>query len=342
MKKVMVAMSGGVDSSVAAALLKKQGYEVAGIFMRINDFSQDSEARAKKMAKILGIKLNIVDLRKKFKKKVIDAFLKEEKAGRTPNPCVVCNKQIKFGLLLEQAKKLGADFLATGHYVEKIQIPKSKVQKLLIAKDKNKDQSYFLNRLSQNQLKHVLFPVGDYTRQEVEKMAKDFGLPFAGVKKSMEVCFIPGTTEDFLKNHLKLKTGKIVDVDGKILGRHQGLALYTIGQRKGIGLSGGPYYVIAKNQKKNELIVSKNEKDLLQKEVLLKDVNWISGREPKMPLKAQVKIRYRSPSAEAIIRRNLKSKVYSLRFKVAQRAITPGQSAVMYRGQELLGGGIIC
>lgn len=333
--RALVAMSGGVDSSVAAALLKRDGYEVAGIFMRVNDFSRDSELRAKKVAKILRIKLNIVDLRKEFKKKVIDHFLQEEKVGRTPNPCVVCNKEIKFGLLLERAKKLGADFLATGHYA--IQ----KDGRLFVAKDKNKDQSYFLNRLGQDQLKRVLFPVGSYTRAEVEKMAEKFSLPFSGVKKSMEVCFIPKTTEEFLKKHLKQKSGEIVNLNGQVLGKHRGLALYTIGQRKGIGLSGGPFYVIAKNQKKNELIVSKNEKDLFRKEILLEDVSWISGKEPKLPLKIEVKIRYRTSAVLAILDK-LSVKSYKLSFSHPVRAVTPGQSAVFYRGEELLGGGIIC
>jgi tRNA-specific 2-thiouridylase len=341
MKKVAVAMSGGVDSSVVAALLKKEGFDVFGIFMRINDFSKESEKRAKSVANILGIPLLTVDFRKEFKKKIIEGFLKECKDGVTPNPCVACNKFIKFGILLEQAKKIGVDFLATGHYARKIQNPKSKIQKLLVAKDNNKDQSYFLYKLSQGQLEHVLFPIGDYTRGEVEKMAKDFDLPFSGVKKSMEVCFAPRTMADFLKKHLKLKSGQIIDGQSKILGKHIGLPLYTIGQRKGIGLAGGPYYAVGKDFKKNYLIVTKEKKDLLKKEILVKDVSWISGKELGTPLKVQVKIRYRSPSASAVAF-GLVAKRYKLIFTKSQQAVTPGQSAVFYRNKELLGGGTIC
>jgi tRNA-uridine 2-sulfurtransferase len=344
--KVVVAMSGGVDSSVAAALLKDEGYDVIGAFMKFwspadgkkvqnRCCSSESETRARQVAKILGIPFYVFNFEKAFKKEIVDSFLREYKAGNTPNPCVTCNKFIKFGILLDQAKKLGADFLATGHYARK-------TEKLLVAKDKNKDQSYFLWKLSQNQLKHILFPIGDYTRAEVEKMAEFLKLPFSGVKKSMEICFVPKTTEDFLKKYLKLKAGQIVDVQGKILGRHQGLALYTIGQRRGIGFSGGPYFVAGKNLKKNQLIVTKEEKDLLSKEFLVKDVSWISGKEPKMPLKIQVKIRYRSPSVQAVMAKDPNLKTYTLRLKVVQRAVTPGQSAVFYVENELFGGGVIC
>jgi tRNA-uridine 2-sulfurtransferase len=362
--KVLVAMSGGVDSSVAAALLKNKGYEVIGAFMKFwspegkkaqnKCCSSESETRARQVAKILGIPFYIFNFEKKFKKEIVDSFLKEYKAGNTPNPCVVCNKLIKFGVLLNQAKNLGADFLATGHYSRLFS-----EGRLAQAKDKNKDQSYFLWKLSQDQLKHILFPIGNYTRAEVEKMAEDLKLPFSGVKKSMEICFVPKTTEEFLKEYLKPKSGKIIEIEpasakasaGKVIGQHKGLSLYTIGQRKGMELAGGPYYVVSKNQKKNELAVSKNKKDLLKKEIFLKDVNWLSGKPPKLPLKAKVKIRYRSPSALAVIFR-LDAKRYKLIFTKFQRAVTPGQSAVFYlprrsqgakagEGEELLGGGII-
>lgn len=328
-------MSGGVDSSVAAALLKKEGFQVEGIFMRLNDFSGVSEKRAKKVAKILDIKFRVLDFRREFKKRIVDYFLKEYKEGRTPNPCVVCNKFIKFGGLLEQVKKIGVDFLATGHYV------RWKDGKLFSAKDKNKDQSYFLWELNQDQLKYVLFPIGGYTRVQVENMAKDFKLPFSNVKKSMEVCFVPKTTEEFLKKYLKPKLGNIVDINNKIIGRHKGLPLYTSGQRKGIGLSGGPFYVIDKNPRKNELIVSKNKKDLLKKEIFVKEINWILNKEPKFPLKVQVKIRYRTNSVPARIYK-IHNNRYKIIFTYPQRAATPGQSAVFYGEQELLGGGIIC
>ncbi len=362
-KKIAVAMSGGVDSSVAAALLKRSGYNVIGVFMKlwkeprghsllinadVNADLRECEYRARETAKILKIPFHVIDLKKEFKKKIVDSFLKEYKAGRTPNPCVHCNKEIKFGLLLDKARTLGADFFATGHYARlgrEIPNPKSQIPnikyKLLKGKDGEKDQSYFLWRLNQKQLKHILFPVGDYTKTEVRKMAKKLKLPTAETPESQEICFIHEKTEDFLKRYIKPRPGDIVDEKGELLGKHQGLCLYTIGQRKGIGLSGGPYFVIDKNIKKNLLIVSKNEKDLNGKEVIVKNVNWISGKEPKLPLKVEPKIRYRSQPVKAVISK-IRGTSYRLQFAKSQRAATPGQSAVFYLKDKLLGGGIIC
>jgi len=360
--KVICAMSGGLDSSVAAALLKRAGFDVIGVFMKFwaepdkNDLigsknrccSPEAELRARKVAKILKIPFYVFDFSKDFKKKIVDYFLKELKKGNTPNPCVVCNKEIKFGLLLEKALSLGTDFVATGHYARKIQSSKCKSQndnskckifKLLKAKDKEKDQSYFLWMLNQNQLKRILFPIGDFRRKEVENLAKKFKLPVLRAKKSVEICFIKTTLDDFLRKYLKEKPGKIIDTQGKILGEHRGLWFYTIGQRKGIGFGGGPYWVLDKNVKENTLIVTKNEKDLFKKELICKNVNWISGKEPKLPLKIQAKIRYKTSFAKAKV---IKNKVYKVIFEKPQRAITPGQSIVFYKGQEVLGGGIIC
>ncbi len=342
-------MSGGVDSSVAAALLKKDGYGVVGVFMKFwsssangkaenSCCSTESETRARKIAKILNIPFYVFNFEKEFKKRIVDYFLKENKAGLTPNPCVVCNKEIKFGLLLEKALTLDTDFIATGHYAR---LKKTKDRfHLLRSKDRDKDQSYFLWQLNQRQLKHILFPVGNYTRAEVEKMAQKLKLPFKGVKKSQETCFVPKTIEIFLTNYLKTKLGDIVDQNGQKLGQHQGLWFYTIGQRKGINLAGGPYYVSDKDLKKNILIVTKNEKDLFKKELIAKNVHWISGKEPKMPLKAMAKIRYRHKTASASVLKVSGIK-YKIIFQRSQRAITPGQSVVFYQGQELLGGGII-
>ena len=213
--------------------------------------------------------------------------------------------------------------------------------KLLKAKDKNKDQSYFLWMLNQEQLKRILFPIGDYTRKEVENSARKFKLPVLKARKSVEICFIQTTINDFLKKHLKPKPGRIVEMEtGKVLGQHKGLVFYTLGQRKGIGLAGGPYFVLAKDMKKNFLLVSKDEKKLFQKEVFLKDINWLSGRRAVLPLKVKAKIRYRQVRAAAEVRFSV-GKKYQLVFAKPQRAITPGQSAVFYRGEELLGGGII-
>jgi tRNA-specific 2-thiouridylase len=354
-------MSGGVDSSVAAVLLKKQGYSVVGVFLKFwseknadNEnrcCSIEAENRARKVAKILNIPFYVFNFEKEFKKRVVDCFLKEYKNGLTPNPCVVCNKEIKFGLLLEKALKMGADFIATGHYA-RVSFSEKHNLKLLKAKDKTKDQSYFLWRLNQKQLKHILFPIGDYTRKEVEEMAEKFKLPFEGVKKSQEICFIPEKVDDFLKNYLKPKPGKIIDVEGKILGKHEGLWFYTIGQRKGIGLVGGPHWVFKKDFKKNVLIVTKNKKDLYQKKLIAQNVNWVSpqqflqdatgqvGKEPKLPLEIEAKIRYRHKAVSATIY-NIQNTKYYIRFNKPQRAIASGQSVVFYKNDELLGGGVI-
>ena len=337
-KKVACLMSGGLDSSVTAALLKRAGFNVIGVFLKLADLPnfKKSEKRAKKIAKILKIPFLVLDLRKEFKKRIINYFLEGHKKGITPNPCVVCNKEIKFGLFLEKSLKLDARYLVTGHYIRLRQ------RKLFKAKDRERDQSYFLWMLNQKQLERTLFPLGNYTRKEVENLAKKFGLSFLlKMPKSVEICFIPETVKGFLKRYLKPKTGKVVDVKDGVLGEHQGLAFYTIGQRKGIGLPGGPYWVLDKDFKKNTLIVTKNRRDLYKKELIVKKVNWISSREPKLPLKAMVKIRYRHNPALAIIYK-LKDKRYKLIFKNSQQAITPGQSAVFYKADELLGGGIIC
>jgi len=340
--RIVVAMSGGVDSSVAAALLKKRGFDVVGIFMKFWKDGQsldnrccsiESEKLARLVAKKLDIPFYVLNVEKEFKKKVVDYFLKEYKAGNTPNPCVVCNKEIKFGFLINKALTLGADYVATGHYAQQQSFASVR---LFCAKDTEKDQTYFLCQLNQKQLKHVLFPVGNYKKSEVRKLAKKFDLPVAETKESQEVCFIPDTTDNFLKKYLKTKPGKVIDEKGNILGEHEGLWFYTIGQRKGIGLSGGPYYVIGKDLKDNALIISKNQKDLLKKELFVKNVNWLSGKKPKLPLKIKVRIRYRNKLAEATI-----DKKYKITFAKPQRAITPGQSAVFYKGEELLGGGVI-
>lgn len=331
-KKVMMAMSGGIDSSVSAALLKRAGFDVVGVFMKFwpregRCCSSESEKRARLVAAKLNIPFYVFDFRKEFKNKVVDYFVKEYKLGQTPNPCVVCNKEIKFGLLLKKALSLKADYIATGHYIRR------RGNKLLKGKDKNKDQSYFLWQLDQKILGKILFPVGDYTKTEVRSLAKKFKLPVLNIPESQEVCFIQTTTADFLKKYLKLKPGEIINTKGEVISQHKGLWFYTIGQRKGIRLPGGPYYVLDKDMKKNTLIVSKNEKDLYKKELIIKDVNWIS--EIKLPLKVMAKIRYRHKLASAVVDRN------KVIFTKPQRAITPGQSVVFYKDQELLGGGII-
>ncbi len=337
-------MSGGVDSSVAAALLKKQGFDVLGVFMRFwseslkkgvtNKWnkccSPQAEERARRVAEQLDIPFYVFDFRKEFKKKVVDYFLREYKAGCTPNPCVVCNKDIKFGLLLKKALDVEADFVATGHYV------RLEKGKLLKAKDKDKDQSYFLWQLSQKELSRCLFPLGEYTKKEVRELAKKFKLPVSSLAESQEVCFVHTNLADFLKKYIPQKSGQIINRRGDVLGRHKGLASYTIGQRRGMNLPGGPWWVLRKDLKRNVLVVTKKERDLMQKELTFVKANWISGFPPRLPAEVEAKIRYQSKLAPAVI--NKKGRVV---FKKAQRAVTPGQSIVFYRGQELIGGGII-
>lgn len=344
--RVVVAMSGGVDSSVAAFLLKREGFDVIGVFMKFwkdpstslgregenRCCSLESEKLARQVAKKIGIPFYVLNAEKEFKKEVVDYFLSEYKKGDTPNPCVVCNREIKFGLLIKKSIAMGANFIATGHYAT------VKNNKLFKGIDKEKDQSYFLWQLNKNQLSKILFPVGGYTKTEVRNLAKKFKLPTAQTPESQEVCFISQTTNKFLKKHLKIKEGNIVDTDRKILGKHHGLWFYTIGQRRGLDIFQGPYYVIKKDYKKNELMVSKNEKDLLQKKMIAKNVSWIDL--PKLPIKAKVKIRYKSNFASALIRAN-KGGGATVVFQEPQKAVTPGQSVVIYKGKELLGGGII-
>lgn len=340
-KKVIAAISGGVDSGVAAALLKRAGFKVSGVFLKLADLPRfkDGEKRAKKIAKNLEIPFSTFNFKKEFKKRIINEFLKEHRKGATPNPCVICNKEIKLGLLLEKAVKAGADYLATGHYVRTRR--DKDITRLLKGKDGAKDQSYFLWKLNQSQLRKILFPLGNYKKTEVRKLAKKMGFLVSSISESQEVCFIPRTVNDFLRKHLKGRKGKIVDVNGKTLGYHQGLIFYTVGQRKGIRLAGGPYYVLGKNLKKNFLIVTKNKKDLCKKELIARDVNWISGKEPKFPLKIRAKIRYRQRLTAAAVSK-MKNNRCKIQFEKSQRAVTSGQSVVFYSGEEVLGGGIIC
>jgi len=324
--------------------------------------SVESEKLARLVAKKIGIPFYVINVEEEFKKKVVDYFLKEYKKGNTPNPCVVCNKEIKFGFLINKALSLGADFIATGHYARTSlsrsatnffpsagsplcpagQVDqgttKSLLPRLFVGKDKEKDQSYFLWQLNKKQLGHVLFPVGGYTKPEVRKLARKFDLPTAETPESQEVCFISGETNSFLKKYLKIKPGKIVNTKGENVGTHSGLWFYTIGQRRGLEINQGPWFVVGKDFKKNILIVSRNIKDLGRKEFIAGAVNWIDPQ--KLPLNAEVKIRYKSNFAKAKILK-LKGKKVKVIFAKPQKAITSGQSAVFYKGKELLGGAII-
>lgn len=359
-KRVIVGMSAGVDSSVAAALLKEEGYDVIGVFLHFwKEPGQDalrenkccsieSQQDARKVAQILDIPLYTVNAAQEFKREVVDYFLEESKNGRTPNPCVVCNDRIKFSVLFKKMLEMDADYIASGHYagVKKI----GGKYHLYTSCDEEKDQTYFLYNLSQKQLSKILFPVGKFKKPVIRAKAKDLGLPVFDKEDSQGLCFTPEKTPtEFMKRNLSLKPGKIVDVSGKEIGSHQGLPLYTIGQRKGINIGGsGPYYVVDRNFKTNELIVTNDETEpRLYKQVMEIELkNWMA-EEPKLPLETNVKIRYRHPLVRAIIKAQTPQQqaknVYVVEFKQPQKAVTPGQSAVFYSDEEeVLGGGIIC
>ncbi len=371
--RVIVGMSSGVDSSVAAALLKKQGFDVVGVFMHFwkepaspaggpaqiglaenKCCSLESFEDARKVCQILGIPLYTANAELEFKKEVVDYFLEEYKNGRTPNPCVACNEHIKFKVLFQKMLEIKGDFIASGHYAIKKEIRNSKsefpnkskkfIYKLFQGKDAEKDQSYFLYNFNQKQLARILFPAGGYTKKEIRALAKKMGLPVFNKDDSQGLCFTPERyPEMFLRRHLTLKKGDIVNTAGKIIGQHEGLPLYTIGQRRGINIGGdGPYYVVSKDLKRNILVVTNNEKNpaLKRQGMLVEKVNWIAG-EPKLPARALIKSRYRHPAVSAIIKPNKKGR-YAVEFDELQRAISPGQSAVFYvKSGEMLGGGRI-
>jgi tRNA-specific 2-thiouridylase len=370
-KKIIVAMSGGVDSSVAAKLLVDQGHEVAGIFLHFwkdpsyAEASEDKENKccslkalmdARRVCQKIGIPLYTMDFSQIFKKEIVDNFLYSYQYGLTPNPCVRCNKLVKLGLLIERAKELGFDYVASGHYAKSIINYQLSINNygLYRAKDKNKDQSYFLHMLSQEQLARMLFPLGDYTKDEARALARKFKLPVAEKKESQEICFVASKSHnDFLKRYLKLKSGPIVLISsadwnrGEVIGEHKGLPLYTIGQRKGVEIGGtGPFYVVRADYKTNTLYVARNFQDelLYGKSLIAENVNWISGQAPKMPFECEVVIRYRhkSVSSKLKIQKSKNNKLkYLVEFSEPQRAVTPGQSVVFYQGEEVIGGGVI-
>jgi tRNA-specific 2-thiouridylase len=350
-KKVVVGISGGVDSAVSALLLKKRGYEVVGAYMKLwreknsalEAKSKNEEENARKVAQEIGIEFIVFDLQKEFKKEVVDYFVSEYASGRTPNPCVKCNREIKFGLFFKKALEIGADFVATGHYV-KIRRNIVGAYVLAMAKDLNKDQSYFLYNLKQDQLGKIIFPLGGYTKEEVRKMALEKNLSVHNKQESQEVCFVADKYYgDFLKRQkIKLKEGDIINKSGEVLGRHKGLPLYTLGQRRDIRIGGtGPYYVVGIDYKKNVLVVSGScdDADILTKRFSLKEVSWISGKRPELPIHAKVRTRYRMESVAATI--FAENKKIRVELNKKSRAVVSGQSAVFYMKGEVLGGGII-
>ena len=340
--KIAVAMSGGVDSSMTAALLKKEGHEVFGLTMLVTP-SDEAAIAAREAAETLGIPHHTVDFREIFTKEVISPFCLQYSFGRTPNPCVNCNRIIKFGALLAKAGELGAAAMATGHYarIEK----QSDRGRLALKKgiDRTRDQSYFLYQLTQAQLAAAIFPLGNTTKDSVRKMAAEIGLPSVKRKESREICFIPDNDYPrFLREHLTvdMPEGQIVDKQGKLLGNHNGIINYTIGQRKGLGISSKePLYVVGLNAQSNTVIVGEKQ-DVYRSEFIAADLNWISIERITAPLTLKTRIRYLHPEAEALITPVDYDKV-NVKFAAPQMAVTPGQAAVFYDGDVVVGGGTI-
>jgi len=356
-KSVVVAMSGGVDSSVAAALLKDEGFEVIGITMQVLPKTGRGGAReksgaccpvsafedARRVAAILHIPHYIINFRNIFRETVIDNFTREYMSGRTPNPCVECNRRVKFGALMEKAAGLGAGYIATGHYAMAEYNARAGRWVLRKGKDPAKDQSYVLYVLSQEQLGRAIFPLGSLTKKEVRRIAAARSLPVAGRPESQEICFIPGNNyREFLKENVSgsIKPGPLKDTGGRIIGRHKGLAFYTIGQRKGMGISAGqPLYVVSIDQGSNTIVAGKEE-ELYGREFIAGAVNFVSTARIPGPMKADVKIRYRHRQSPATVSPAGGGKLRIV-FEKPQRAITPGQSAVIYKKDVVIGGGII-
>ncbi|MBI2108773.1 MAG: tRNA 2-thiouridine(34) synthase MnmA [Parcubacteria group bacterium] len=362
-KKVFVAMSGGVDSSVSVALLKKEGYDVTGVFMKVwqPDFLEcergDDRLDAMRAAAHIGIPFLTFDFEKEYKEEVIDYMISEYKKGRTPNPDVMCNKTIKFGAFLKKAKDMGADMIATGHYARTEEGIDGQY-KLLTGIDLNKDQSYFLWTLTQDQLNRTLFPVGIYNKPEVRELARKFELPNAERKESQGLCFVGKMDmKEFLKHYIKEKRGDVVNEKGEIIGHHDGVFFLTIGQRHGFTITkktphDKPYYIVGKDIGKNIITVShKKIEESAAKEVVLQDVNWVSGNSPNTNKTYMARTRYRQPLQKVRYKiqdtPDTRAKLgagqarYKILFENGQEAVTPGQSLVLYSGEECLGGGII-
>ncbi len=354
-RSIAVAMSGGVDSSLTAAFLLEKGYEVIGLTMRLwfdpeaemvpgkSCCSLEAVNDARKIADQLDIPHYVLNLRDEFKKEVVDYFVEEYLQGRTPNPCVICNRKIKFGLFLEKALAIGAGYLATGHYVRSGWDINRKRYFMKKGLDVQKDQSYMLYNLTQEQLSYSLFPLGEFQKEEVRKKAAGLKLPVAQKGESQEVCFIPegGYREFLTRQYENIKPGPVVDKAGKVLGQHSGLPFYTIGQRRGLGLTTQkPMYVIDMEVDTNTLVVGTREETYASNFTVNK-LNFVSMPEPREPVSLMARIRYRSPEVPAVLYPPDKEKVARVELQEPRSAVTPGQSAVFYEGENVLGGGTI-
>ena len=350
--RVVVAMSGGVDSSVAAVLLLEQGYEVVGVTMRLWT-EEDAEASrhhkrccsvedtgdARAAADVLGVRHYVLNMEREFAAGVVDRFVQEYAAGRTPNPCLACNEHVKFRPLLDHALALDAAYLATGHYA-RIRRNGPRFD-LLRATDPSKDQSYVLYTLGQAELSRTLFPVGEYPKEEIRAMARRWGLPNAGKPDSADICFIPsGDYRRFLRERIESAPGEIVDSEGNRIGEHGGIMEYTVGQRKRVPARGGddPLFVLNVDSRTNTVVVGRNE-ELMADGLLADGLTFCSGEAPEGSVSVQARIRYRSEAAPAELR--VSGDRAEVRFEHPQRAVTPGQAVVFYDGEQVLGGGTI-
>lgn len=352
--RVVVGMSGGVDSSVTAYLLKEQGYDVVGIFMKnwddTDEFghctAEEDYQDVRRVCDQIGIPYYTVNFEKEYMEKVFQYFLDEYRRGRTPNPDVMCNREIKFGEFLKKAIDLGADYVATGHYA-RVEY-RDGAYRLLRGVDHNKDQTYFLNQLNQSQLSKTMFPIGHLEKHEVRAIAERAGLATAKKKDSTGICFIGERNfRDFLKNYLPAKPGKIETVDGEVIGSHDGLMYYTLGQRQGLGIGGGhgngqPWFVVEKDLERNVLVVAQgtDHERLYSTSMIATDVNWVIGQKPEHEFRCTAKFRYRQPD-QGVLVRVLPDNCVEVLFDQPQKAVTPGQAVVFYQGEECLGGGTI-